>query len=203
VGLCAGAYLGSRWGWGLLPVDIDLEHWDRGDGPCELLFTGEGRDFLGAGSGLVMVRYTNGPTFLNEDPTVVKSLADFMTEYQGNLGKYPAGMKGSPAVVYGHCGAGLVVLVSPHMEDGNDESAWAPFRNIFRLCHCVCQGAKLTPRQEGDGDAVSESATEGERIETGAVVGLETITIGRGAGQPDISSLLSTPGETWRSSSGS
>ena len=148
---------------------------------------------LGAGTGLVTVRYTNGPTFINADPNEVRSFADFMTEFQGNLGKYPAGMKGSPAVVYGHFGKGLVILVSPHIEDGHDESAWAPFRNMFRLCHCVYQGAQLSSSAENttsDGAPSTLTSTTLTSTDSSAVV--ETIRL---ATDPsgDISGLLSTP----------
>ena len=35
----------------------------------------------------------------------------------------------------------LWLQVSPHIEDGIDECARAPFRNIFRLCHCAYRSA--------------------------------------------------------------
>ena len=49
VGVCAGAFLGSRQGLGLLDVDcVDLHRWARGSGPCQLRFTAEGAKVLGA-----------------------------------------------------------------------------------------------------------------------------------------------------------
>ena len=95
IGICAGAYLGSTWGWSLLSVDIDLKHWDRypfvrkiyinpilnltlslrrGNGPCALKFSKQGQEMLGAREGEVIVRYTNGPTFLNRGSSVEVSV---------------------------------------------------------------------------------------------------------------------------------
>ena len=43
-------------------------------------------------------------------------------------------MHGSPAIVCGACGRGMVVLVSPHLEDGADEATRTPLRNAVVLC---------------------------------------------------------------------
>lgn len=40
VGICAGAYIGSKWGLGLIDVSIrDEGHWNRGKGRCNISFT--------------------------------------------------------------------------------------------------------------------------------------------------------------------
>ena len=44
----------------------------------------------------------------------------------------------------GCCGRGLVTLFSPHLEDGADEAAKAPFRNAIRLCSSFCQHVRTS-----------------------------------------------------------
>ena len=83
------------------------------------------------------------------DPKV-KSLLTFMTEYNKG-GLYPNLMKGSPACVYGKCGKGRVILVSPHLESYEYEEAHEPFRNFFRLVSRKVKGKKEykpTPKPE-------------------------------------------------------
>jgi len=133
VGVCAGAFLGSSLGFDLLPVQVhDYLQWERGDGPCALQFTAAGRHLLGTGSSPLTARYTNGPIFQINDPKVAFCLANFETEFWGKPVQHP--MKGTPAVVCGAHGKGLVVLVSPHLEDSIDKATRAIFCNLFRLC---------------------------------------------------------------------
>lgn len=65
VGLCAGAFLGSRWGYGLLNVSIqDPYTWRRGRGDCEMRYTAVGQRISGGINGSVVgTRYCNGPLF--------------------------------------------------------------------------------------------------------------------------------------------
>lgn len=134
VGLCAGAYLGSREGLGLLPVEIvDVHRWARGSGDCQLRFTADGEALLGAlRREPVTVRYANGP-IMRIAGRGTAALATFACEFRGPQGDYPPRMDGSPAIVVGLCGAGLVALVSPHVEDGRDARSLTPFCNLVRL----------------------------------------------------------------------
>lgn len=144
IGLCAGAYLGSTACLGLLPVNVlDVHRWARGCGPCQLAFTTLASNALGSlgPATLVTVRYANGPIMQIEPGKVaVHPLAHYATEFAaeslGGTRDFPPIMMGSPAVVLGYCGDGLVALVSPHLEDGADERSHTPFRNLFHLCSC-------------------------------------------------------------------
>ena len=133
VGLCAGAYYGSTWGIGLLPVEVmDIEHWARGKGACTLVVTPAGQAALGV-SGDMVVRYNNGPLLGILDAGDVSALMLFESEFRGRKGRYPRLMKDSPAVVYGRCGKGGVVLVSPHVEDAESPAGVQAFRRFFEL----------------------------------------------------------------------
>ena len=134
VGICAGAYLGSAEGLGLLPVGIGSVHdCDRGRGACDLSFTPEGRALLGAAQGRCAVRFADGPALqLPAEGDAVLTLARFETGFFGNGHCTPICV-GDPAEVYGRGGGGGVVLTSPHLEDGAVEASRSPFRNIFRL----------------------------------------------------------------------
>ncbi len=140
VGLCAGAYLATNQGIGLVPVDVvDIHRWARGSGACQIEFTADGAIALGAlepsaAAAPVTVRYANGPLMRISGPGVT-ALANFVSEFRGPQGDYPPRMAGSPAVVLGRCtgGGGLVALVSPHLEDGTDTRSLTPFRNLFHL----------------------------------------------------------------------
>lgn len=130
-GICAGAYLGSMWGFELLPVNIlDIEHWDRGTTEeCHIRKTLAGARVAGPMlPDAFSVRYANGPLFELLDSSV-EPLLEFDSELRGKKGSYPALMRGSPAAVGGPCGRGRVVLLSPHME-GSPEVADA-FRSIL------------------------------------------------------------------------
>ena len=152
VGVCAGAYLGSSMALGLLPVDVlDATHWDRGAGPCQLGFTAQGRETLGAGVNAVTARYANGPIMRTAaasgdaaDDGGGGGAAVTLARFVGEPFRPPVGsahfMHGSPAIVGGTCGrgGGMVVLVSPHLEDGADEATRTPLRNAVVLCSAYC-----------------------------------------------------------------
>ena len=43
MGICAGAYVGAKWGLSLINVDVaDIDHWNRGKGKCGIRFTENG-----------------------------------------------------------------------------------------------------------------------------------------------------------------
>lgn len=91
LGVCAGAYLASTQGLGLLPVECaDVHRWARGSGPCQLRFTQAGHRLLGAAATVdchgdaaepVTVRYANGP-LLRITGGAASSLATFATEFR-------------------------------------------------------------------------------------------------------------------------
>jgi hypothetical protein len=112
---------------------------------------------------LLTVRYANGPLLqisaalphdtetqrsegatptsgdASESPGVLRCafpLAHYATEVGATVlgSSFPPIMAGSPAAVVGSYGAGLVLLASPHFEDGEDERSLTPFRNFFRFC---------------------------------------------------------------------
>ena len=147
VGLCAGAYYGSSAYLGLLPVRVlDVHRWARGCGQCQLAFTPLAASTLGSlgPASLLTVRYANGPIFqissgsLDSPGCAAYPLAHYATEFAaeslGGTSSFPPIMAGSPAAVLGYFGLGLVALMSPHMEDGEDERSRTPFCNMFRLC---------------------------------------------------------------------
>lgn len=149
VGVCAGAYLGSSDGLALLPITCgDVHRWARGSGPCQLRFTQSGHRLLGAAPPVdpssgdaaepVTVRYANGPLLeIADGATGVTPLATFETEFRDALHsghRFGSRLQGSPAVVVGRAGGGVVALASPHIEDGTDARSLTPFANLVRLC---------------------------------------------------------------------
>eukprot|EP00966_Prymnesium_polylepis_P186053 4312534-Prymnesium_polylepis.1 len=74
----------------------------------------------------------------------------------GGQRSFPPIMKGSPAAVLGRCGLGLVALVSPHIEDGEDGRSHMPFCNLFRLC----SGGSLYQRWCLDGTELAALAQD-------------------------------------------
>ena len=160
VGICAGAFLGSAWGLGLLPVELSDASdrcWNRGEGVLKLRFSELGQMLLGAPAD-VGVRYSNGPLLAVRDGAAddVAVLATFAS----GLGDGP--MAGSGAIVYGRCGRGAVLLASPHLEDGDDERTRAPFRNMVRLCR------RATADEAGAAAPPSSAAADAARAEARA-----------------------------------
>lgn len=145
IGICAGAFYGSSIGLDLLPVDIlDAHRWARGCGKCQMAFTPLAATALGSlgPSALLSVRYANGPLMQivegGSGEAQVHPLAHYASEFAaeelGGSSNFEPIMMGSPAAVIGYFGLGLVALVSPHIEDGDDERSRTPFCNLFRLC---------------------------------------------------------------------
>ena len=122
VGFCAGAYLASNnYTWSLKIIDadvIDRKHWRRGAGDVKIELTAEGRQLLDAKSGLVDIRFANGPILQpSQDASIpdFKPCAFFRTEINKNNAP-PGVMKDTPAIIAGHFGAGRVFCSSPHPE---------------------------------------------------------------------------------------
>lgn len=142
VGICAGAYAGSNWGWGLADVDVvDIEHWCRGMSQrCFLTMTDEGRTVMNVPDDVdhVVVRYANGPLLSigqsYRTTQTTSALALFASDFARKKSSPVGVMKDSPAIVAkkedDKC-KGRVILVSPHPEDGEPWTK-AYFRNLFR-----------------------------------------------------------------------
>lgn len=113
VGICAGAYLGTSWGYDLLPVNVlDINHWDRGKTlKCQLKTTARGLRISPKLPKDFEIPYVNGPLFEILDSSV-ESLVDFESQLCGKDGTYPQVMRGSPAILAGPFGKGRVVLLS-------------------------------------------------------------------------------------------
>lgn len=151
VGVCAGAFLGCF--WDLIPVTVrDLDHMGASPSPCLVRFTATGQQLLGASADAAVARYANGPVFAMPEGNVELSLASSsnrqnnaapvaqvhtLAVYASSCRPAAVEMEGSPAIVAGMHGRGLVILVSPHLEDGADERTRSPFRNLFRLAHAA------------------------------------------------------------------
>lgn len=137
VGICAGAYLGCNYSLGLIDVDIvDIEHWARGFSQrCYLQYTSHGQQIMGSGDlDEFVVRYANGPLLAIGDKSDARALALFRSDFAAKRGCPIGVMRESPAVValdQSAAGSGRVVLVSPHIEDGEPYTR-AHFRNLFR-----------------------------------------------------------------------
>ena len=198
LGICAGAYLGTRCaskkkrtgGLNLLPdVSVmDYEHWARGrSNDCILALQPAGRNLLTGGNEPkylrtgenIITRYCNGPLLVvnsqqhnttSSSPNISKfhikkgiplkrpsqSIATFLSDYT-HLAIYgkevikPTGFKELPrgimnktsAIVSGHCHQGRVVLISPHLEDGEPLA-----KQILRSCLRWCCKAKNYNEQE-------------------------------------------------------
>lgn len=122
LGICAGAYLASAdYTWSLHLLDakvLDRKHWNRGNGDVQLLFTGCGREFHGASTEQVTVRYAQGPLLAPAGKAEIpdyEELAKFETEVVKN-GASPGVMKGTTAAARGTFGQGRVFCYSPHPE---------------------------------------------------------------------------------------
>ena len=140
VGICAGAYLGCK---GLLDVlpecsVVDFEHWCRGRSDDCVLKLREPTDLfkarLGEGSMSVVSRYANGP--LLRATGSARVAATFASDFTRNVRKkrgdaeeLPRGvMPRHASIVLGENG-GRVVLISPHLEDGEPAA-----RRLLRAC---------------------------------------------------------------------
>jgi phosphoribosylformylglycinamidine (FGAM) synthase-like amidotransferase family enzyme len=151
VGVCAGAFLGCF--LDLIPVSVrHLDHMGASPSPCLVRFTCIGQRLLGASADAAVARYANGPVFALPDSNLELSLTrskkrrdettpdvqvHTLAVYASSCRSAAVEMEGSPAIVAGMHGRGLVILVSPHLEDGADERTRSPFRNLFRLAHAA------------------------------------------------------------------
>ena len=121
MGICAGAYLSlarSDRSLRIFNAKTVSPYWERGGANLKMELTPEGRKILGDHSGLLDVRYHNGPVVCPaefEGLPEYEVLAYFRTEINGK--KAPAGlMIGSPAIATGKFGQGRVMFISPHPE---------------------------------------------------------------------------------------
>ncbi|MCB1209434.1 MAG: hypothetical protein KDK97_08915 [Verrucomicrobiales bacterium] len=121
IGICAGNYLacdGFSWGVKVLDAKTKSSKWMRGQGDVQVEFTDLGRKILGMPSGLLPVRYANGPVFQAANKDEIgdfQPLAIFRTELAEN-GSPVGAMTGSAAMVAGNYGKGRVLCSSPHPE---------------------------------------------------------------------------------------
>ena len=137
VGICAGAYLGCA-GWlELLPdvAVVDIENWARGRSDDCVLRVGGGAGAGNGGGTELIARYCNGPLLGvraggggpgggggSSSGAGSVEVAGFASDFCGKRGRLPTLPRGvmpqHSAVVAGTHGAGRVVLISPHLEDG-------------------------------------------------------------------------------------
>ena len=121
LGICAGAYLctsGFDWGLKILKAKTVSPHWQRGVGMVKMELTPAGRRILGDRTGLLDVRYANGPVITAASDGSLPDYevwARFRTALSKN-GTKPGEMLDSPAIAAGKCGRGRVVFISPHPE---------------------------------------------------------------------------------------
>jgi len=168
VGVCAGAFLGCE--LGLLPVSVrDIDHVGAEATPCRVAFTAAGQDLLGGPSAPVIARYANGPLLQLLEQEGGSAALQVLATFASSARPAAVAMEGSPAIVAGRFGDGLVrcsplprgrargiqqsvststpslaqvLLASPHLEDGPDERTRAPFRNLARLAHGFGRAAR-------------------------------------------------------------
>ncbi|CAN5696699.1 BPL-N domain-containing protein [soil metagenome] len=121
LGICAGAYLacdGFSWSAKMLNAKTVSQKWRRGHGDVQIELTPEGKEILGDFTGLLPVRYANGPIIKpanSEGLPDYKPLAFFRTELAEN--DTPVGvMVNAPAIVAATFGKGKLITMSPHPE---------------------------------------------------------------------------------------
>ena len=178
IGLCAGAFLGSSAGLSLVEVDVDdIHRWARGSGPCQVIFTDAGSLVLGAlgpSHGPVTVRYRNGPLMRPRSCDVL-TLATFATEFRARHDSLAEGtqLNGTPAICVGRavsagcaaCG-GVVALVSPHLEDGEDARSLTPLANLIRFCSRGSLYQMWLLGSGGSAPGSADGARDGAVVET-------------------------------------
>ena len=152
VGICAGAYLGCKNWLDVLPEAsvVDFEHWCRGRSDDCVLKLREPFELYkarpGEGSMSVVARYANGP--LLRATGSARVAATFASDFTRNVRKkrgdaeeLPRGvMPRHASIVLGESG-GRVVLISPHLEDGEPAA-----RRLLRSC--VRWAAKASPPKD-------------------------------------------------------
>jgi hypothetical protein len=122
VGFCAGAYLatlGAKNFLGILDARLlDVRHRLRGHGTVKIELTPAGRKILGERTGLIEIRYANGPLLTPARRSTLpdfETLAVYRSEVVGN-GADKGVMKNTPAVAAGRFGEGRVVCFGSHPE---------------------------------------------------------------------------------------
>jgi len=152
VGICAGAYL-AIW-YSLLRCRVKSVPWARGrTDKCVLEVHPGGEAVLGPEAeigGQCVVRYCNGPLLeVTEEGTGIqggtRSLATFVTELRGAKNTYPPAMAGSSAIAAGAYGRGRVVIISPHVEDGELPHAPRKHAHKFRCMYRWASGLVKDP----------------------------------------------------------
>lgn len=122
LGICAGSYLGSSdytWSLNLLNAKvIDKAHWNRGDGPVDIRFSGFGRDMFSLAQDTVVIEYRQGalmaPANIDSMPAYVEAGA-FASEIA--LNGAPTGvMIGATAFAFSTYYQGRAAAFSPHPE---------------------------------------------------------------------------------------
>ncbi|CAK9004677.1 Uncharacterized protein CT_035 [Durusdinium trenchii] len=183
VGICAGAYLGTSWGYDLLPVNVlDIDHWDRGKtADCRLRPTAAGKKIAGSLQEEFAAPYANGPLLEILD-SAVDSLVDFQSQLCGKKGTYPKLMQGSPAVVAGPHGKGRVLLISPHIE-GNPALGDA-FRSFVKwtagglsaMCEAPVPESLKPQETEGPQGGMQENEAKNDKPLNQSVLEASSIT---------------------------
>lgn len=107
VGVCAGAFLGCE--LGLLPVSVrDIDHVGAEATPCRVAFTAAGQDLLGGPSAPVIARYANGPLLQLLEQEGGGAALQVLATFASSARPAAVAMEGSPAIVAGRFGDGLV-----------------------------------------------------------------------------------------------
>ena len=118
IGICAGAYVGSAFGVGLLDVELPCmatNEWKRGLHPtCPFNFSRTAPAVLGADhAGDAVSRYNNVSMMAVKKGAAVDVLANFGdVELRGKHNAFEPFMRGSPAIVTGRCGLGASTRVN-------------------------------------------------------------------------------------------
>lgn len=153
VGICAGAYLGCK-GWlNVLPDAsvVDFEHWCRGrSDDCVLKLkdtTGLYKARPAEGSISVVTRYANGPLLRATGSARVAATfaSDFtkaVRKKRSDAEELPRGVMPRHAAIVLSENTGRVVLISPHLEDGEPAA-----RRLLRAC-VRWAAKKSTPKDD-------------------------------------------------------
>ena len=174
VGLCAGAYLGSNWGWSLIDVELPfIDRWARGTTDACILDLKNVKPLGAEMNALkkIICRYNNGPLMVCG--AGVQPLATFMSDLRGRKNKYPPSeMRESAAIVMGKCGKGTVVLQSPHLESSRDVYVQSLFLGMFK---CAA-GWPMTPETMMEREPSPETMTpETTTPKTGGCACMEAV----------------------------
>jgi len=136
VGICAGAFLATAkydWSLGLInaktftgkqyvPGVGEKSMWFRGSGNVLMELTDKGKEILGDVSGVVELRYANGPIL---SPASQENLPEYvpLAFFRTEIAKYEpqkGTMIDTPAIIASEFGRGRVIAISPHPEASAD-----------------------------------------------------------------------------------